>query len=81
MDFSESNGNKYRVDSERNTASKSKMGRKELCCAQLFGAFLFIVGLAGGLLIGIFVYHGGPDAEVSCKVSYLLYTSFNYIGC
>ena len=68
MEFSERNGNKYRVDSESNSTTKSSMGRKELCCAQLFGVFLFIVGLVGGILIGIFAYHGGPDAEVNCKV-------------
>ena len=68
MDFSERPANKYRVDSERNTHTDRKMSRKELCCAQLFGVFVFIVGLVGGLLIGIFVYHGGPDAEVNCKV-------------
>ena len=72
MDISERTSNKYRVDSERNTHSEPKMGRKELCCAQLFGVFLFIVGLVGGLLIGIYAYHGGPNAEVNCKVCYLL---------
>ncbi|XP_060584228.1 uncharacterized protein LOC132740363, partial [Ruditapes philippinarum] len=29
--------------------------------------FLFCFGLAGGILIGIYLYHGGPDSEVSCK--------------
>ncbi|KAL4225168.1 hypothetical protein ACF0H5_015860 [Mactra antiquata] len=42
-------------------------GKREFYCAQLFGALLFIVGLVAGLLIGIYVYHGGIDTEVICK--------------
>jgi hypothetical protein len=43
-------------------------GKREFCVAQLIGVFLFCFGLAGGILIGIYLYHGGPDSEVSCKV-------------
>ena len=59
---------KYRADGESNSKKTPKMSRRDLCCVQLFGVFLFLVGLAGGILIGIYVYHGGPGAEVNCKV-------------
>ena len=69
MDFSD-RSSKYRADGESRPTSKKKpkMSRRDLCCVQLFGVFLFLVGLAGGILIGIYVYHGGPGAEVNCKV-------------
>lgn len=59
------NGNWYPGSS----SSDDKMSAKrEIWCAQLFGVFVFIIGLVGGLLIGIYVYHGGPESEVNCKV-------------
>lgn len=41
--------------------------RREIVCFMLFGVVIFAVGIVGGILIGIYAYHGGPDAEVTCK--------------
>ena len=67
MDYSD-RSSKYRADGESYSKKKPKMSRRDLCCVQLFGVFLFLVGLTGGILIGIYVYHGGPGTEVNCKV-------------
>lgn len=40
---------------------------RQLCLSVLFVVFLFIIALVGGILIGIYAYHGGPNAEVTCK--------------
>lgn len=66
MDFG--NEGTYSVTSKKK--EKTMSAKRELCCAQLFGVFLFCVGLVGGILIGIYAYHGGPDAEVTCKVCF-----------
>lgn len=65
MDFT--NGNRYRLDSDAAKNEKTMTSRREFCLAQLFGVVLFAIGLVGGILIGIYAYHGGPDAEVFCK--------------
>ncbi|KAL4224874.1 tryptamine:oxygen oxidoreductase (deaminating) [Mactra antiquata] len=56
-------GKVYNITSEKPTMT----ARREACLTQLFGVFLFVVGLIGGILIGIYAYHGGPDGEVICK--------------
>jgi hypothetical protein len=50
--------------------------KRKFCCAQLFGALLFCVGLVAGILIVIYAYHGGRDAEVTCKVHCI--SAFSY---
>ncbi|WAR03626.1 AOC3-like protein [Mya arenaria] len=57
--------NKYAVSS--GSSDSGRMSGKQACRAQLFGVFLFVLGLVGGLLIGIYAYHGGKDLEVICK--------------
>ncbi|XP_060587525.1 uncharacterized protein LOC132743030 [Ruditapes philippinarum] len=52
---------------ETHKSEEVMSGKREFCVAQLIGVFLFCFGLAGGILIGIYLYHGGPDSEVSCK--------------
>ncbi|XP_060587516.1 uncharacterized protein LOC132743025 [Ruditapes philippinarum] len=42
-------------------------GKRGFCFAQLFGVFLFCIGLVGGILIGIYAYSWGPDRQVLCK--------------
>ena len=60
----------YKFPSKVTEEDDGKMvARREFCCAQLLGVLLFCVGLVAGLLIGIYAYHGGPDAEVTCKVN------------
>lgn len=61
------NGNSYKLSSKSSESQSKMTSKRELCCAQLFGVFLFCVGLVGGILIGIYAYHGGPDAQVVCK--------------
>ena len=36
---------------------------KLIVCSQLFSVFCFVVGIVGGIIIGIYIYHGGPDEK------------------
>ncbi|XP_053373523.1 uncharacterized protein LOC123531789 isoform X2 [Mercenaria mercenaria] len=48
--------------------SDKKMSvRRDFICGQLFGVLLVCAGFVGGIIVGIYVYHGGPDSEVTCK--------------
>lgn len=49
-------------------SQKDTMSRRDLCCAQIVGVLLVAIGFTAGILVGIYVYHGGPDVEVNCKV-------------
>lgn len=59
------------MDTESNSlkADDNMKGRREFCYGQLFGILLFCVGFAAGILIGIYVYNGGPTDGVTCKVT------------
>jgi len=62
-------GNTYSVSNGKDTRTKDvAMSRREFCGAQLLGVVLFVVGLVGGILIGIYAYHGASYLEVVCKV-------------
>ena len=45
----------------RDGRQQQKHTCKFIICSQLFSVFCFAIGIAGGILIGIYVYHGGPD--------------------
>ena len=63
-------GNTYSLSNGKDArTSNVVMSRREFCGAQLMGVVLFVVGLVGGILIGIYAYHGASDLEVVCKVS------------
>jgi hypothetical protein len=47
---------------------KESMSRRDFCWAQIAGVLFVSIGFTAGILVGIYVYHGGPDAEVNCKV-------------
>ncbi|KAL4224621.1 hypothetical protein ACF0H5_015319 [Mactra antiquata] len=58
------NDSAYKVSA----SSDDKMfTKRDYFCAQLIGVFWLLLGLVGGILIGIYAYHGGPDGEVICK--------------
>ena len=46
---------------QRNARKQQKHTCKFIICSQLFSVFCFAVGISGGILIGIYVYNGGPD--------------------
>ena len=54
-----------RIHNENNRHGSRKKHQKHTCkfivCSQLFSVFCFAIGIAGGILIGIYAYHGGPD--------------------
>ena len=56
-----------RMESTKKSAYLEKRRHKQTCkmivCSQLFSVFCFAVGIAGGILIGIYAYHGGPDKD------------------
>ena len=52
----------YNADHSHETRKKhQKHTCKFIVCSQLFSVFCFAVGIAGGILIGIYAYHGGTD--------------------
>ena len=63
----------HRTMSVKQSAYLEKMRQKQSCktiiCSQLFSVFCFSIGIAGGIFIGIYAYHGGPDTESSTKPS------------
>lgn len=55
-------GRNYKTGHE----SRKEMHRhscKYIVCSQFFSVFCFAIGIAGGILIGIYAYHGGPDDD------------------
>lgn len=59
------------VDSEqRGEKANNSKSCKQICLSQLFAVIVFALGLAGGLCIGIFAYHGGTaDDNKDAKCS------------
>ena len=52
------------VNDKQSAAFKQKREERSckiIVCSQLFSVFCFAIGIAGGILIGIYAYHGGPD--------------------
>ena len=51
----------YSFKQEEASNGKKRLTLRTAVCTQLFGVFLFAVGLVAGLFIGIYAFHGGPD--------------------
>ncbi|KAL4225054.1 tryptamine:oxygen oxidoreductase (deaminating) [Mactra antiquata] len=49
--------------SSQSTTDQSKQTFRNVCYGQLFAVIVFAIGLTGGIFIGIYAYHGGPDSE------------------
>ncbi|WAR02695.1 AOC3-like protein [Mya arenaria] len=46
---------------------RSNLSCRELCWLQMFAVLMFGVGIAGGILIGIYAYHAGPESDGSTQ--------------
>jgi len=57
-----SSANHVKGDVEGEKNAKHETTCRDVCCYQLLAIFAFAAGLAGGVVIGIYVYHGGPNA-------------------
>ncbi|KAK3098674.1 hypothetical protein FSP39_021836 [Pinctada imbricata] len=51
----------YSFKPEEVSPEKKRLTLRTALCTQIFGVFLFTVGLVAGLLIGVYAFHGGPD--------------------
>lgn len=65
------------ADSKQTPESGSKRDQrrtnfKQICCIELFAVIVFALGITGGILIGIYVYHDGTKSDidgVSCQMN------------
>ena len=66
----------YKTDGKRKSQRQSC---KLIVCSQMFSVLCFAVGIAAGILIGIYAYHGGPsdndDSKTATQTPLLNYQS------